>query len=108
MRLQRLESKVTSDGDLSRYFFGYWCASKRHLKFARHSANVVLEKFVLSSLITSPLMKPLFCPRRVARAKMGILKGFHRLVVSFNIYDGFFYVSLSFEHHCIQEGYFVL
>ena len=52
--------------------------------------------------------KASFYPRRVARAKMGILKGFRRLVASFDVQDGFFCKSLSFEHHCIQEGYFVL
>jgi len=39
---------------------------------------------------------------------MGILKGFGPLVVSFDVKDGFFYESLSFEHHCIQEDYLVL
>ena len=52
--------------------------------------------------------KTSFCPGRLARAKMGILKGFCRLVVNFDVQDRFFYVFLSFEHHCIQKGYFVL
>ena len=30
--------------------------------FARHSSNVVFEEFVPSSLIASPLIKPLFTP----------------------------------------------
>ena len=54
--------KVTSDKELSIYFIGYPCASRRRLKFARHSSNVVFEEFVLSSLIASPLIKPLFTP----------------------------------------------
>jgi len=33
---------MTSDRDLSIYFFGYPRASRRRLKFARHSLNVVL------------------------------------------------------------------
>ena len=57
-----LESKVTSDSDLSTYFFGYPHASRRRLKFAWHSSNVGFEEFVLSSLIASPLIKPLFIP----------------------------------------------
>jgi len=76
---------VTSDRDLSIYFFRYPRASKRRLKFARYSLNVVFEEFVLSSLIASPLIKPLFTPRKVTRAKLGILKGFGRLVVSFDV-----------------------
>ena len=56
------KSKVTSDKELSIYFFGYPRASRRRLKFARHSSNVVFEEFVLSSLIASPLIKPLFTP----------------------------------------------
>ena len=63
LRADCLESKVTSDSDLSIYFFGYPRASRRRLKFARHSSNVVFEEFVLSSLIAaSPLIKPLFTP----------------------------------------------
>ena len=38
---------------------------------------------------------------------MGILKGFRQLVVSFDVF-WLFYESLSFEHHCIKESYFVL
>ena len=53
---------MTSDRDLSIYFFRYLRASKRRLKFARHSSNAVFEEFVLSSLIASPLRKPLFTP----------------------------------------------
>ena len=49
-----LKSKMTSDRDLSIYFFGYPRASRRRLKFARHSSNVVFEEFVLSSRIASP------------------------------------------------------
>ena len=62
MTYPRLKSKVTSDKELSIYFFGYPRASRRSLKFARHSSNVVFEEFVLSSLIALPLTKPLFTP----------------------------------------------
>ena len=85
LRADCLESKVTSDRELSIYSFGYPRASRRRLKFARHSSTVVFEEFVLSSLIASPLIKPPFTPRRVARGKMGIFKGFRRLVVSFDV-----------------------
>ena len=37
---------------------------------------------------------------------MGILKGFGRLVVRFDVQDGFFCESLSFEHHCIKKSLF--
>ena len=56
-----LWSKVTSDKDLSISCLGYPRTSSR-LKFARHSSNVFFEEFVLSNLIASPLMKPLFTP----------------------------------------------
>ena len=62
LRADCLESKVTSGSDFSIYFFGYLRASRRRLKFARHSSNVVFEEFVLSSLIASPLIEPLFTP----------------------------------------------
>ena len=71
---------MTSDRELSIYSFGYPGASRRSLKFVGHSSNVVFEEFVLSSLIASPIY-----PWRVARGKMGILKGFRRLVVSFDV-----------------------
>ena len=63
LRADCLELKMTSDRDLSTYFLGYLRASRRRLKFARHSSNVVFEEFVLTSLIVSPLIKPLFTPR---------------------------------------------
>ena len=69
-----LKSKVTSDKELFIYFFGYPRASRRRLKFARHSSNVVFEEFVLSRLIALPLIKPLFTPG-----------GFRRLAVSFDV-----------------------
>ena len=54
---------MTSDKEFSIYFFGYLRASRRRLKFARHSSNVVFDDFVLSSLIhASPFIKPLFTP----------------------------------------------
>ena len=62
LRADCLESKMTSDSDLSIYFFGYPRASRRRLKFARHSSYVVFEEFVLSSRIASPLIKPRFTP----------------------------------------------
>jgi len=62
LRADCLESKVTCDRDLSIYFFGYPHALRRHLKFARHSSNVVFEEFVPTSLIASALIKPLFTP----------------------------------------------
>ena len=46
--------------ELSIYFFGYPRASRRRLKFARDSSNVVFEEFVLSILVASPLIKPRF------------------------------------------------
>ena len=54
LRADCLESKVTSDRELSIYFFGYPRASRCRLKFARHSSNVVFEEFVRSSLFASP------------------------------------------------------
>ena len=62
VRADCLKSKVTSDKELSIYFFGYLHASRCRLKFARHSSNVVFEEFVLSSLIALPLTKPLLPP----------------------------------------------
>ena len=53
---------MTSDKELSHIFLGYPHASRRCLKFARHSSNVVFEEFVLSSLIALLLIKPLFTP----------------------------------------------
>ena len=51
---------MTSDNELSHIFLGYLRASRRCLKFARHSSNVVFEEFVLSSLIALLLITPLF------------------------------------------------
>ena len=62
LRADCLGSKMTSDRDLSIYFLGYPRSSRRRLKFARHSSNVVFEEFVLSSLIASRLIKPLLIP----------------------------------------------
>ena len=62
LRADCLESKMTSYRDLSIYLFGYQRASRRRLKFARHSSNVVFEEFVLSSRIALPLIKPRFTP----------------------------------------------
>ena len=52
--------KLTSDNDLSISCLGYPRASRRCLKFARLSSNIVFEEFILIDLIASPLMKPLF------------------------------------------------
>ena len=57
-----LDSKVTSDKELSHIFLGHPRASRCCLKFARHSPNVVFEEFVLSGLIALLLIKPLFTP----------------------------------------------
>ena len=51
LRADCLKSKVTSDKELSIYFCGYPHALRCHLKFARHSSNVIFQGFVLSSLI---------------------------------------------------------
>ena len=48
LRADCLKSKVTSDKKLYICFFGYPRASRRRLKLARHSSNVVFEEFVLS------------------------------------------------------------
>ena len=37
-----------------------------------------------------------------------LLKGFSRLIVGFDVQDGFLRESLSFENCCIKESYFVL
>ena len=66
LRADCLKSKVTSDKELFKYF-GYPRA-------LRHSSNVVFEVFVLSILIASPFIKPLFTPG-----------GFRRLAVSFDV-----------------------
>ena len=60
LRADCLKSEVTSDKELSVYFFGYPRAPRNRLKFARRSSNVVFEEFVVSSLIASPLIKPPF------------------------------------------------
>ena len=66
LRADCLESKVTSDRELSIYSLGYLRARFKasFTEFARHSSNVVFEEFVLSNLIASPLIKPLFTPGR--------------------------------------------
>ena len=76
LRADCLKSKVTSDEELSIYFFGYPRASRRRLKFARHFSNVVFEEFVLSSLrpsqkhVSFPIALPLVkVSRSVDRAK---------------------------------------
>ena len=63
LRADCLESMVTSGREISIYSFGYPRASRRRLKFVRHSTNVFYEEFVLSGLSTSPLIKLLFTPR---------------------------------------------
>ena len=61
LRADCLKSKVTSDKELSIYFFGYPRALRRRLKFGRHSSNVVFEEPILSRLMSSPLIS-LFLP----------------------------------------------
>ena len=100
---------MTSVNDLSISCLGYPRASRRRLKFARHSSNVVVEEFVLSNLISLPLINEAsFYPRRVARGEVSILTGFSRLIVGFDVQDGFLRESLSFENCCIKESYFIL
>ena len=81
--------------------FGYSRASRRCLKFARRSSNVVFKEFV----IRLPFNEASFYPRRVARGEVSILKGFSRLIVGFDVQDGFLRESLSFENCCIKESY---
>ena len=69
LRADCLDSKVTSDKELSHIFLGYPSASRHCLNFARHSSNVVFEEFVLSSLNALLLIKPLFIPRGRHEAK---------------------------------------
>ena len=64
------------------------------------SSNVVFEEFVWRSLIASPLIKP-FLTGRVTRGKMRVLEGFSRLVIYFDIENGFFFESFSFVHCCV-------
>ena len=72
LRANCLESKVTSDNELSHIFLGYLRASRRCLKFARHSSNVVFEEFVLSSLIALLLITPLFTHGRRDEVYLGV------------------------------------
>ena len=74
------------------------------MNFTRLSTNVVFEELVLSSLIASPLMKPL-----LTSGEWHELKDFSWFVVSFDVQDGFvFSESFSFEHHCVEESNLVL
>ena len=50
LRADCLKSNVTSDKELSIYFFGYPRAPGRRLQFARHSSNVVFEAVLLLRL----------------------------------------------------------
>ena len=54
------------------------------MNFTRLSSNVVFEELVLSSLITSPLMKPF-----LALGEWHELKDFSRFEVSFDVQNGF-------------------
>ena len=92
---------MTSDNDLSISCLGKPRALRRCLKFARHSSNVIFEEFVLSLAFNEAS----FYPRRVALGEVGILKGFSRLIVGFDVQDGFLRESLSFENCCIKESY---
>ena len=53
LRADCLESKVTSDRELSIYFFGYLRASRRLVKFARHSSNVAFSSPEAALLLVS-------------------------------------------------------
>ena len=104
------KSKLTSDNDLSISCLGLFsipACFEALLKFAKHFLNV-FEEFVLSNLIASPLMKPLFTPWRVARGKMCILQGFSRLIVGFDVQDVFLCESPSFENCCFKERFISL
>ena len=58
-----LSAKLTSDNVVCIILWGYPHVMRRDLKLEILSSNVVSEKFVLSSLSASPLIKPLFTPR---------------------------------------------
>ena len=73
LRADCLESKVTSDRELSIYSFGYPRASCCFRRVCSKQSNC----FAFD--------KASFYPWRVARGKMGILKGFRLLVVSFDV-----------------------
>ena len=86
LRADCLESKVTSDRDLSIYFCGYQRSSRRRLKFARPRLfKCCFWRVCSKQSYCFAFDRASFYARRVARAKMGILKGFHRLVVSFDV-----------------------
>ena len=53
-------------------------------EFARHSSNVFFKEFFPINLISSPLMKLGFTPRKVELGKVCILKGFSRPIVGFD------------------------
>ena len=50
----------------------------------------------------------IFRARWMAWVEMCILKGFSRFVVIFAVQNGFFFLSFSFEHHCVEESNLVL
>ena len=85
LRADCLESKVTSDRELSIYSFGYPRASRRRLMFLRHFSNVFFLRVCSKQSDCFAFDKASFYPRRVARGKIGVLKGFRRLVVSFDV-----------------------
>ena len=65
-------------------------ASSRVLNLHMASWNFFFEEFVLRSLISSPLIKPLLTASgRVTRGIVCILKGLDRLVVSFDVEGSF-------------------
>ena len=75
----------------------------RALNFTKLSSNVAFEELVLSSLIASPLMKPL-----LTSGECHELTDFSRFVASFDVQDGFVFESFSFENHCVEESNLVL
>ena len=60
------------------------------MNFTRLSSNVVFEELALSSLIASPLMKPL-----LTSGEWHELKDFSRFVVRFDVQDRFVFFNLS-------------
>ena len=99
------ESKMTLIGT-----FLYIFSDTSVLRDVAWSLQGTLQMLFLKRSYCFAFDKPSFYAWSVhlARGKMGTLKGFGRLEVSFHVQDGFFYESLSVEHHCIKDSSFVL
>ena len=78
-RADCLESKVTSDRKISIYSFWIPACFEASFKLQGTLRMLFLNSYCFA------FEKASFYPWRVARGKMGILKGFRRLVVSFNV-----------------------